>query len=110
VFALVHTAPALLVLTHSSGEALEVTEAIKPDAFVLESDLEETNGVELYHRLHDQPGFTTIPAILIGTLLPEQRRSIAKHRVVNLPYSIELNNLRSALETILDIPKALVLQ
>ena|SRR5437762_8560169 len=106
VFALVHTIPALLVLVHSSSEALEVTEAIKPDAFVLESALEETSGVELYDQLHTQPGFTRIPAILIGMLPPEQRHYIAKQKVVNLPYPIEPNDLQSALGTLLNIPKA----
>jgi CheY-like chemotaxis protein len=108
VFALVHTIPALLVLVHSSSEALEVTEAIKPDAFVLESALEELNGGELCDRLHAQPGFSSIPAILIGTLSPEQHHAIAKQKVVNLPYPFELHDLQSALETMLNIPKASV--
>jgi hypothetical protein len=85
---------------------LEVTEAIKPDAFVLESAfLDELSGVELYERLHTQPGFTKIPAILIGTLSPEQHRSMAKRKVVNLPYPVELHDLQSALEMLLNIPK-----
>ncbi len=106
VFALVHTIPALLVLVHSSSEALEVTEAIKPDAFVLESTLEELSGVELYDRLHAQPGFTRIPAVLIGMLSPEQRHYMAKRKVVNLPYPVEPNELQSALERLLNLPKA----
>jgi response regulator RpfG family c-di-GMP phosphodiesterase len=107
VFALVHTIPALLVLVHSSSEALEVTEAIKPDAFVLEEALEELSGVELYDRLHTQPGFTKIPAVLIGGMLsPEQRHHMAKRKVVNLPYPIEPNELQSVLERQLNLPKA----
>jgi CheY-like chemotaxis protein len=85
-----------------------VTEAIKPDAFVLESALEELSGVELCDRLHAQPGFTRIPAILIGMLSPEQQYSLAKRKVVNLPYPIEPNDLQSTLETLLDIPQTLV--
>jgi CheY-like chemotaxis protein len=84
---------------------LEVTEAIKPDAFVLESTLEDLNGVELCDRLHAQPGFSSIPAILIGMLSPEQYRSIAERKVVNLPYPFEPDDLRSTLETLLNIPK-----
>ena len=107
VFALAHTIPALLVLVHSSSEALEVTEAIKPDAFVLEAAFsDELSGVELYERLHAQPGFTKIPAILIGTLPPELHRSIAKHQVVNLSYPVRLHELQYALETLLNISKA----
>src|SRR5436309_2374478 len=83
VFALTHLVPALLVLVHSSSEALEVTQAIKPDAFVLESTLGELSGVELCHRLHAQPGFTRIPAILIGMLSPEDHCSMAEPKVVN---------------------------
>lgn len=109
VFALAHTIPALLVLVHSISEALEVTKAIKPDAFVLESALEGLSGVELYDRLYAQPGFATIPAILIGRLSPEQNRYMAKHEVVNLPYPIEPNDLQSTLETLLNIPKASVI-
>jgi CheY-like chemotaxis protein len=98
--------PALLVLVHSSGEALEVTEAIKPDAFVLELTLEGLSGVDLYERLRAQPGFATIPAILIGRLSSEQHRYMAKRKVVNLPYPFEPYDLQSALETLLNIPKA----
>jgi hypothetical protein len=106
VFALSHTIPALLVLVHSSREALEVTEAIKPDVFVLESALwDELSGVELYERLHTQPGFSKIPAIIIGMLAPEQGYTMAKRKVVNLPDPIELNDLQSALETLLNIPR-----
>ncbi len=106
VSTLVHTAPALIVVVHSSNEALEVTEAIKPDAFVLESALEELSGVELCDRLHAQPGFAKIPAILIGMLSPEQHHSMAKREVVNLPYPPEPNDLQPVLETLLNIPKA----
>lgn len=106
VFTLIHTIPALLVLVHSSSEALEVTEAIKPDAFVLELALDGTSGIELYNRLYAQPAFSKIPAVLIGMLSPEQCLSMAKRKVVNLPYPIEPNDLQSALETLLNIPKA----
>jgi CheY-like chemotaxis protein len=106
VFALAHTIPALLVVVHSSSEALEVTESIKPDAFVLESAfLDELSGAELYERLHAQPGFTKIPAILIGSPAPEQHHSMAKRKLVNLPYPLELHDLQSALETLLNIPR-----
>ena len=106
VSALAHTIPALLVSVHSSSEALEVTEAIKPDAFVLESAFwDELSGVELYERLHAQPGFNKIPAILIGKLSPEQHYLVAKRKVVNLPYPVEPNDLQSALERLLNIPK-----
>jgi hypothetical protein len=106
MFALAHTIPALLVLVHSSNEALEVTEAIRPDAFVLDSAfLEELSGSELYERLYAQPGFAEIPAILIGMLTSGQHRSMAKCKVVNLPYPVDLGDLQSVLETLLDIPK-----
>jgi hypothetical protein len=106
VFALAHTIPALLVLVNSSSEALEVTEAVKPDAFVLESAfVDELSGVELYERLHARPGFSKIPAILIGTLTPEQHYTLAKHKVVNLTYPVELHDLQSALEMLLKIPR-----
>ncbi len=105
VFALANAVPALLVQVQTSGEALEVTEAIKPDAFVIESTLEELSGVDLYNRLQAQPGFATIPTILIGLLSSEQHRSMDKRKVVNLPYPFEPDDLQSALETLLNIPK-----
>jgi PleD family two-component response regulator len=105
VSALAHTIPALLVLVNSSSEALEVTEAIKPDAFVLESAFwDELSGVELYQRLHAQPALRKIPAVLIGTLDLEQRHLLAKQKVVNLPYPVEFHDLQSVLETQLNIP------
>jgi len=108
VFALANAMPALLILVHSSSEALEVTEAIKPDAFVLEPTLEEMSGVDLCKRLQAQPGFARIPAIFIGMLTAEQHRSLAKRKVVNLPYPFEPKDLQSALETLLNIPKVSV--
>jgi DNA-binding response OmpR family regulator len=106
VFALANTVPALLVLVHTSDEALEITDAIKPDAFVIESTLEEQSGIDLYSRLQAQPGFATIPTVLIGLLSPEQHHYTAKRKVVNLPYPFEPDDLQSALETLLNIPKA----
>lgn len=105
VFALAHTIPALLVVVHSRREALEVTESIRPDAFVLESVfLDELSEFEPYDRLHAQPGFTDIPTILIGALSPEQHSLMAKREIANLPYPVELHNLQSALATLLHIP------
>jgi hypothetical protein len=106
MFALAHTIPALLVLVHSSREALEVTEAIKPDVFVLDSAfLDELSEPELYERLYAQPGFAEVPTILIGMLTPGQYR-LATRKVVNLPYPVDLHDLQSALETLLNFPKS----
>ena len=105
VFALANSVPALLVLVQTSDEALEVTEAIKPDAFVIESTLEDVSGVDLYNRLQAQAGFATIPTILIGLLSSEQHRSMTKHKVVNLSYPFEPDDLQSALEALLNIPR-----
>jgi len=103
--ALAHTMPALLVSVYSSREALEVTEAVKPDAFVLEASFwDELSVVELYERLHAQPGFNKIPAILIGQLSREQHHLLAKRKAANLTYPVELCDLQSTLETLLNMP------
>ena len=104
VSALVDTVPALLVLVHSSSEALEVTEAIKPDAFVLESNLDALSGIELYDRLRVKPGFSTIPAILLGMSSLEQHRSMQPRKVVHLLYTTDASDLPSVLGMFFDIP------
>lgn len=105
VFALTQTIPALLVVVHSRREVLEVTESIRPDAFVLESVfLDEFSEFESYDRLREQLEFSNIPAILIGTLSSEQSCLMAKREMVNLPYPVKPHDLQSALETLLHMP------
>lgn len=101
IASLARAMPAFLLLAHSSSEALELTGIIKPDLFVLEASLPEMSGIELYERLHRQPGFTTIPALLLGPISLKPYHIRMGRMLVNLPLFSEPSVLRSVLKKLL---------
>jgi CheY-like chemotaxis protein len=61
------------LLVMESQQALEAVKHIKPDLFLLDYRLTESNGLDLYDRLHATAGLEAIPAIIMSASLPEGR-------------------------------------
>jgi CheY-like chemotaxis protein len=61
------------LLVTESQQALETVKHIKPDLFLLDYRLPESNGLDLYDQLHAMAGLEAIPAIIMSASLPEGR-------------------------------------
>ena len=61
------------LLVTESQQALETVKRIKPDLFLLDYRLTDSNGLDLYDQLHATAGLEAIPAIIMSASLPEGR-------------------------------------
>jgi CheY-like chemotaxis protein len=59
------------LLVMESQQALEAVKHIKPDLFLLDYRLTDSNGLDLYDQLHATAGLEAIPAIIMSASLPE---------------------------------------
>jgi CheY-like chemotaxis protein len=67
VRALMHLRPSCrLVVARSGHEALELARAEVPDLLLLDMHLGDMTGLELHHRLSEQPGLFGVPRIAIS--------------------------------------------
>jgi CheY-like chemotaxis protein len=75
--------PHFVILVNDGLEALEVTQDIKPDLFLLDYLLPTMNGIELYDQLHARKELQDIPAIILSTLVdePDVREAIEKRHL-----------------------------
>lgn len=87
------------ILTVDSMQALETVKSIKPDLFLLDYYLPRMNGLELYDRLHDTPGLTQVPAILISANPP--RQEIEKRNLVSMKKPFNLKDLLHTIDHLL---------
>lgn len=75
--------PHFVILVNDGLEALEITQDIKPDLFLLDYLLPTMNGIELYDQLHARKELEDIPAIILSTLVdePHVREAIEKRHL-----------------------------
>lgn len=59
-----------LIFASTCTEALEIVSIIKPHIFLLDYQLPDMNGLELYDKLHARKTLKNIPAIIMSGELP----------------------------------------
>ncbi len=96
--AISNNTPHFVILVNDGLEALEITQDIKPDLFLLDYLLPTMNGIELYDRLHARKELQDVPAIILSTLVEEPHVSEAI-----------LNRRRHGMEKPLQFPEFLQL-
>ena len=78
----------------SAAAALNFVKYIKPNLFLLEYHLPDTDGLALYELLRETKELASIPAIIFGVPLPAQALAAIKtQRLVLLGTLIELEGL-----------------
>ena len=80
------------VLTARDGqEALEMAQQEKPDLIITDYHMPQLSGLELCHRLKQDPGTRGIPAIMLTArgyhLEPQDTRESGIHRMLSKPFS-----------------------
>jgi CheY-like chemotaxis protein len=91
------------VLCASSGELalrMVATAPHPPDLFLLDFLLPGMNGLELYDRLHTQPGCESIPGIIVSAYLPP-RDDLEQRNLVGLGKPYDLDSFTTLVEDVI---------
>jgi CheY-like chemotaxis protein len=99
VFALKQETPYQSLLVPNGFEALKLVSTIKPDLFVLDYQLPNMNGIELYDHLHAMHGLEDVPALFMSANLPTGE--LRKRRVYYIKKPFELEELLQTIENLL---------
>jgi CheY-like chemotaxis protein len=85
--------------------ALELLETVKPDLAVLDYNLPDIDGAELYKRIRETPGLDAIPIVFVtGSVHDEDLeaiRSLGAHEVLSKPFSPRI--LQNLIKQLLDL-------
>jgi CheY-like chemotaxis protein len=83
----------------SGQEALTVVKHIKPDVFILDFRLPQTNGIDLYDQLHAIPGLEHVPGIIISGVASEKIASeIESRKLICIDKPFDLDDFLDAVK------------
>ena len=88
------------LIVSDSLEALKVTLDVKPNLFLLDYQLPQMDGIELYDELHAKKEFQHTPAIIMSSRLP--KRELEKRALVGLHKPFELDELLKKVREVLE--------
>jgi CheY-like chemotaxis protein len=89
------------ILTDNGYKALEIVEETRPHLLILDYQLPGgMNGIQLYDRLHAQPGLEAIPALVISANAPIDE--IQQRQIHYLKKPFELNELLEVTERLVE--------
>ena len=88
-----------LRLVGSGQEALRAVEAVHPILLVLNYQLPDMTGLEVYDTLHARSEFATLPAIVISANVPQEE--LNKRHLVDVEKPFDLNDLLETIERVL---------
>jgi CheY-like chemotaxis protein len=86
------------VLVSRGQEALHAVQEVRPVLLLLNYQLPDMTGVQLYDELHAQPAFATIPAIVISANVPEEE--LRKRHLVDIAKPFDLDDLLQTIERV----------
>jgi DNA-binding response OmpR family regulator len=80
-------------------QALKVLHDLKPNLLIIDYQLPNLNGIELYDRISRIKGMEAIPTIMMSARLPTQE--IVKRKIVGMQKPFELQDLLNTIERLL---------
>jgi DNA-binding response OmpR family regulator len=80
--------------------AWHFTEHVKPQLFLLEYSLPDTNGIILYDRLHARKELATVPALMVGASLKEGEDALKQRGLLAVEKPFDLDTFLSAIESL----------
>jgi DNA-binding response OmpR family regulator len=92
--------PFRALLVTDGFQALKRVNNLKPNLFLLDYGLPDTNGIKLYDALHAISGLEHVPAIMISANLPTQE--VKKRRLLSLKKPFELDELLHIIGKVID--------
>ena len=80
-------------------QALEAIKTLLPDLFILDYQLPQMNGLEIYDHLHSREEFKHIPVLLMSANAPMQE--VEKRRIYSIQKPFDLAELLQKIEELL---------
>ena len=88
------------IVVGAGSQAIEMTSDIIPDLFLLDYLLPDTNGIELYDRLHEQNKLANVPAILLTAhmIRSDLQQAIKQRQLETLEKPFDIERLLTMIE------------
>ena len=99
VLALKTETPYQSIYVSDGVQALEAVKTLVPDLFILDYQLPQMNGLEIYDHFHSIEEFKDIPVLLMSANAPIQE--IAKRRIYSIKKPFDLTELLQKIEELL---------
>jgi DNA-binding response OmpR family regulator len=93
-----------IFLALKGEQVLKMIGTIKPDVFVLDYQLPDMNGLQLYDRLHTLDGLEDVPALVLSANPPF--KEIEQRRLPYLQKPFDLDELILLIQQLLEREKA----
>lgn len=87
------------ILASAEQEALRLVQEVTPALFLLDYQLPQMTGIELYDRLRARNELKTVPAIVISANVPQHE--LSKRQLVGVEKPFDLDDLFLTIEQVL---------
>ena len=92
--------PYQAILATDGFQALKTITTLKPTLFLLDYNLPDMNGLELYDKLHSMEAFIAVPAIFMSAAMPAN--IVKKHDLLFLSKPFELDALLNTIDMVMN--------
>src|SRR5215471_8515613 len=98
--AITQETPYRAFLARDATQALNIATKVKPSAVLVDYQLPDMNGIELYDRLHSTRGLEDTPAILASARVPTT--AVEERHIPSLQKPFDLEELLQTIEEVLE--------
>ena len=99
VEAFIQETPYQAMLATDGKQALKIVQNVKPNVLLLENNLPDMKGIELYDRIQVEKELENVPVLLMSANVPVQE--VKKRNLFCLNKPFELNDLLQTIERLL---------
>lgn len=99
VEAFIQETPYQALLATNGSQALKIVQNVKPNVLLLDNNLPDMKGIELYDRLHVAKTLANVPVLLMSANVPVHE--VKKRNLYCLHKPFELNDLLETIEKLL---------
>lgn len=92
--------PYLVMLASDGMTALDMVKSIKPSLFILDYQLPQINGIQLYDRLHAIKELAQVPAMMMSASLP--RAELEQRAILGMNKPIDLDEFLQTIERLME--------
>ncbi len=96
VQAITQETPYLAILVSDGFAALQIVKEIKPNLFILDYQLPQMNGIELYDQLHAIEELAHVPALMMSARLPH--KELEKRKIISMNKPIDLDEFLQTID------------
>ena len=102
VAAIQQETPYHAIVVSDGFAALKTVHDVKPDLFILDYQLPQMTGIEVYDQLRARPELSDVPALLMTAGIGMPRHALEKRKIVGLNKPLELSAFLNMIDKILE--------